>query len=74
MPGEQVSIAKRAETFHQAKGSGLKSCQTKKEEGPRGSFRKDWASGYLGFIPAPSLGQEGQGGTQLSVTSAGSLG
>lgn len=37
------------------------------------SFRKGWASGYLGFVPAPSLGQEGRGGAQLSVTSAGSL-
>lgn len=61
MPEEQVNIAKRAETFQQPKGSGLKSFQRKKEEGRRGpSVRKDWVSDYLGFIPAlPGPGRSG---------------
>lgn len=60
----------KGNTFHQPKGVASSPAKPRRKKDAGGSVRKDWASDYLGFIPAPSLGQEGQ----VSVPSAGSLG
>ena len=55
-PEEQVNIAKRAETFQQPKGSGLKSFQPKKEEGRRGLIWERLDIRLPGLHPCPLLG------------------
>ena len=61
LPEEQVNIAKRAETFQQPKGSGLKSFQPKKEEGRRGLIweRLGIRLPGLHLCPLPGPGRSG---------------
>lgn len=61
LPEEQVNIAKRAETFQQPKGSGLKSFQRKKEEGRRGLSQERLGIRLPGLHPCPFPGPGGSG-------------
>ena len=70
LPEEQVNIAKGQKPSSSPRGVASSPFNARRKKDAGGSVRKDWASDYLGFIPAPSLGQEGQ----VSVPSAGSLG
>ena len=70
LPEEQVNIAKKAVSSTSPRGVASSPFNPRRKKDAGGSFGKDWASDYLGFISAPSLGQEGQ----VSVPCTESLG